>query len=266
MQTSTAYEFNDLAVNYYGKEICKPGHSYSVNFENKYLMHYIADGEGVFRVNGKEYKLKKGNAFIISKDRGCYEASKKNPWTYFWVNFSGEVARKFFNITGITPSNPIYQTNEPDAVTRCFEDFLAAGVKNKFLTFGKFFELLGIMYEKSETKNDFDTRATASEYVNKCEGFIKANYYRRITMNELSEYVGLEYSYLFRLFKEKLGISPGNYIINYKLSKAASFLQNTNMNVSEASLAVGYTDRVAFTRLFARKYGLSPQRYKMSIK
>ena len=122
------------------------------------------------------------------------------------------------------------------------------------------------MTETNANKPEFDMQTTASEYINACKSFIKANYYRKITMDELSDCVGLEYSYLFRLFKAELGISPGNYVTNYKLSKAASFLQSTQMNVSEAPLAVGYTDRVAFTRLFTKKYGVSPQKYKMMIK
>lgn len=262
----TLHEFGDLSVNYYGKEKCKPKHSYSVQFQNEYLMHYIADGEGIFRVRGEEYKLKRGNAFVISGDRGYYEASEKNPWSYMWVNFSGEIAKNFFKVIGVSRSDPIYLTNEPDAVLHSFEEFLNSGGKNRFFILGKFFELIGTMTETNANKPEFDMQTTASEYINACKSFIKANYYRKITMDELSDCVGLEYSYLFRLFKAELGISPGNYVINYKLSKAASFLQSTQMNVSEASLAVGYTDRVAFTRLFTKKYGVSPQKYKMMIK
>ena len=60
MRANIMYELSDLAVNYYDRQKCKPKHSYSVRFEKEYLMHFIADGEGVFKVGEKEYKLKKG--------------------------------------------------------------------------------------------------------------------------------------------------------------------------------------------------------------
>ena len=257
-------ELNNLNIYYCGKEKCKPKHSFSVRFKEEYLMHFIADGEGVFKVNGEEYKLKKGNAFIISNDRGYYEASETNPWTYLWVKFSGELANSFFKANGISEAHPIYMTNEPEVVAKCFEEFLQNERSNKFLMFGKFLELMGTMTDTNAHKPEENIQTTVDEYIGICKKYIKDNYYRKISMEELSACVGLEYSYIFRLFKAELGVSPGSYIINHKLSKAAEFLRNGDMNVCEVALAVGYSDRVAFSRLFAKKYGMSPQKYKLT--
>lgn len=257
-------EFGNLSVAYTGKQQCPPNHSWSYTLSGEYLIHYIFNGKGTFICGGKEYHLKKGDAFLISDEKGYYCADADEPWEYAWIRFSGEIAKRFIKTVGLSVENPIYQTANPDRISQKFNEILSIENKNnEFMIYGKLLTLFGEMVEYSANEVFFKKR-TPGQYMSLCRDYVAMNYHMKITAADLAKVAGLEYSYLFRLFKQSFGISPGEYIISFKLSKAAGLLKDTDIPVSEIASSVGYDDRIAFSKLFKKKHGVSPQCYRQN--
>lgn len=254
-------EFGDLTVFYSDWDSCKPGHRHSYELVNEFLIHYIHSGKGTFYCDGKVYNLCAGQAFLIAEKRGVYIADRAQPWTYSWIRFSGETGRRFLRTLNLSSDNPIYTTENHDAVMNCLKR-INATVKseNEFLIHAVFLELFGTMVRFSANET-FSPRNAADEFIDKCKSFLLTNYEKKITASDLADAAGVEYSYLFRLFKKNLGVSPGNYIIDFKLDKAAAMIREFGKPVGEAAAAVGYDDRVAFSKLFKMRYGVSPSVY-----
>lgn len=82
------------------------------------------------------------------------------------------------------------------------------------------------------------------------------------TIRELSRHAGLNEKRLKTGFKTLFGQSIGRYIQRQRLEKARQLLQNTDCNVTEASLSVGYTNPSHFAHLFKREFGHSPSKMK----
>ena len=101
----------------------------------------------------------------------------------------------------------------------------------------------------------------AKPYFWVCIKYIHNNYTKRITVSELCELVNVNRSHLFRLFKQTVGQSPTEYIINYKLSKSKDIL-SLGGSVKDAANIVGYADTNAFSKLFKKAFGISPGKYK----
>lgn len=73
----------DLYLAYCGIEYCYPSHSFGPAIREQYLLHYILDGKGIFKVNNKTYNLTKGQGFLINPNElTYYEADKYEPWKY----------------------------------------------------------------------------------------------------------------------------------------------------------------------------------------
>lgn len=247
----------ELSVFFIGKERCKSGHHFSQMFPDRFLIHYVASGKGIFRSGGREYQLKAGNIFFIGNQYGYYEADIDDPWTYMWINFSGGLAEHFLEQIGLNSQNPVYTSSAPDEISACFERVLSAKEPdNDFIIYGRLFELLGKIIETNAVS--ITPEKTENQYIRQCIDYIRINYYRNINTKDICAFVGLEYSYLFRLFKSELNTSPGKYLNSYRLSRAAYLLKNTSMAVSDIASAVGYGDRAAFSKAFSRKYGYNP--------
>lgn len=246
-----------------GSQHCPPGHSYAVSYDDRYLIHYVVSGKGKAVYNGKTYHLSKGNAFLIyGKNEVYYEADMVNPWYYIWINISGSMASNFIKSVGLSEENPIYKTKRPDIIEKHFEALVnTKDENNDFLVSGAMLTLLGDMIKYNHKESQM-VRKTGEEYITMCKNYVQVNYYRRLTVDELCRYVGLEHSYLYRLFKNKEGISPYDYIIQYKLEKAKKLLLSKEYSIGEIASFVGYEDKLAFSKLFSRKYGISPSQYR----
>nr|WP_320193128.1 AraC family transcriptional regulator [uncultured Desulfobacter sp.] len=75
---------------------------------------------------------------------------------------------------------------------------------------------------------------------------------------ELARTVGLSCSKLQRCFRRIYGVSPFEYLRNHRLQTARRLLQKGEINVTEASLRVGYTNLSYFSKAFKIMFGVSP--------
>lgn len=76
---SLVYKANsDLSLYSAGYEECTPGYSYGPTLRSYQLIHFVLNGEGVFRINEHVFHLKAGDAFLIPAGKiTYYEASKQ---------------------------------------------------------------------------------------------------------------------------------------------------------------------------------------------
>ena len=83
------------------------------------------------------------------------------------------------------------------------------------------------------------------------------------SFTELAERLHYDPSWLSREIKQKTGKTFTQLIQEKRLTQAAFLLKNTDRNISDISLAVGYENISYFHRIFTEKYGKSPRHYRM---
>lgn len=89
------------------------------------------------------------------------------------------------------------------------------------------------------------------------------NNFSTISLRSLSEYFNYNESYLSRMLKSNLGCTFSEYLTDLKLKKAAELLSTTKVPVTEILLQAGYTDKTHFYRAFNKKFGVTPNQYRM---
>ena len=91
---------------------------------------------------------------------------------------------------------------------------------------------------------------------------INANYGHPVRISSIANKIGINRSYLSIIFKKRLGGSPQQYLIDFRLEKAAELIQETGMAVRAVAAVVGYTDPLTFSKAFKQKYGCSPSLFR----
>ena len=81
-------------------------------------------------------------------------------------------------------------------------------------------------------------------------------------MEGIAASCGLNRSYFGRIFKETLGKSPQEFLMNYRMVKAAELLKLTGLSIGDIANAVGYPNQLHFSRAFKHTYGLSPREWR----
>lgn len=99
----------------------------------------------------------------------------------------------------------------------------------------------------------------------KITAYIQANYCSRLSLNDISEHFGYTSSYINRIFKKELGISPLQYITDLKIKKAKELLRVAQpMDIQDIAAAIGYEDARYFSRVFKNETGMTPTAFSVA--
>jgi AraC-like DNA-binding protein len=99
-------------------------------------------------------------------------------------------------------------------------------------------------------------------YIKEALAFIESNYMNDISVEDIAERSGLNRSYFGKVFKDSVGKSPQEFLISYRMIKAAELLRQTHYSVGEIGSAVGYPNQLHFSRAFKSVYGVSPKNWR----
>lgn len=106
-----------------------------------------------------------------------------------------------------------------------------------------------------------DGISTKDEYIDFIKKYISLHYSEKTSLNELAEIMNLSRSYLSTLFKNEMGISFQDYLINFRLNRAIEIMTEKRIPLAMVSNMVGYSDYAQFSKIFKRKMGLSPKKF-----
>jgi AraC-like DNA-binding protein/mannose-6-phosphate isomerase-like protein (cupin superfamily) len=104
----------------------------------------------------------------------------------------------------------------------------------------------------------------ASTLVERSLGYIHEHYARDFDIDELASQVAVSPSYLFRLFKKKMDVTPMHYRNIVRIDKAKLLLADPALAVDAVAERVGFEDPKYFARVFRDHTGASPSMYRRS--
>ncbi|SET18716.1 AraC family transcriptional regulator [[Clostridium] polysaccharolyticum] len=252
----------DLQLYEIGKQACPPSYSYGPTVRNHYIFHYLFEGKGILKLNGKQYTITAHQGFLISPNiLAYYEADPTEPWNYAWVHLDGPKIRDYFQKCGLSSEQPVFKpsldSNEIDLIML---QLLEHNTRELYCI-GKIYELFDAMIAQSVTKEpaNIDIRLT---YIKKIIDYITIKFSEPIHMNDIAHACGLERSYMTRLFKDATGQTPYAYLNIYRIKKACQLLLHDSASIQNIAYAVGYSDAFTFSKAFKRQVGVSPSEYR----
>lgn len=247
-----------------GYETCDPGHSYGPALRSGYLIHYVLNGSGYYRTGGRTWRLGEGDAFLICPDELIYyEADKKDPWTYTWIGFQGVKVQEYLNRTSLL-TTPVFHYDHDDRIRLCHEKMFEANqlsVNRDLIMNSILYEYLFLLVRKFP-KEQVSTRERQAVYIEEALRHLESGYGQEISIQAIADDLGLDRSYLHRIFKAATGSSLQEYLLDLRIRKACDLLLQTDLPVSVIALSVSYEDTLYFSRLFKKKKGVSPSRYR----
>ena len=251
-----------INIYYCGKEKCAPGHYFGPAVRPHYLMHFILNGKGIYQVGDKVYEVKKGGAFLILPNEiTYYEADKNEPWEYAWAAFDGEESDEVLQTAGLSKLNLVCNIFKLEECCRYLENMIERFQKPGYHDY----ELMGLFYLVFSTVARTETRikkVPEQGYLDKAVSYILQNYSYDINVSDIARYVGIDRTYLFKIFKKYKNISVKKYLIEYRILAAKDMIGNTEYNMTEIALSCGFYDLPSFCRLFKQLEGITPTEYR----
>lgn len=93
-------------------------------------------------------------------------------------------------------------------------------------------------------------------------GYIQENYAEKISLDELARVGNIGKTLCTKLFKKFTSKTPGEYLINYRITKSIDLLKSTDLDVTEIAFNVGFSSNSHFTKTFREITGTTPLRYR----
>ena len=92
--------------------------------------------------------------------------------------------------------------------------------------------------------------------------YVQQRYNTDISLDEISDQVALNKSYVSYLFKKKTNSTLIEYVIKLRIEKAQELLRDTNLKIYEIAHMVGYSDFKYFNRVFKKITSITPTEYR----
>lgn len=263
----------DLCLYQYGYEKCAPLHSYGPFVRNHYLFHYVISGSGSLwaQDSGGQthvYPIHAGQGFLIFPQQvTTYHADEETPWEYTWIEFDGLRAKEAMMLSGLSMNSPVYSSADRERLKHMMETLLDMAEhpeKSSYALIGQLFSVIDDMISSSASRKTPGSGKMSDFYIKESLTFIEENFHNEISVEDIAAFCNLSRGYLSKIFVRNLGKSPQEFLISYRMSKAAQLLQVTKLSIKDISNAVGYPNQLHFSRAFKNVNGISPQEWRKS--
>jgi len=96
--------------------------------------------------------------------------------------------------------------------------------------------------------------------------YVEAHLEKNISLVMLASTAGLSMSHFARAFKQSQGVPPHEYLVRCRVRRVQELLATTDMPLSEIARASGFSDQSHCTRRFREQVGITPSRYRWSMR
>ena len=236
------------------------------HFHKNYVIGVVEAGSRDFVCNGKKCVINAGDILLINPGQvhGCRQIGSEN-LHYFSFNIAIDIMRKAMQ--EITGQNILPHFTENVIKSELIKQNLA-DLKQMILSdcndFAKEELFLLIMEQLAGIYSDSDMgqeKMVGLSKINCIVRYLEENFYRSISLDELSLAGGISKYHLIRSFTKMKGISPHKYLETVRIEKSKQFLEQ-NFPLAQVALKAGFTDQSHFTNAFKSLIGLTPKIYQ----
>ncbi|WP_059051142.1 helix-turn-helix domain-containing protein [Paenibacillus senegalimassiliensis] len=230
------------------------------------LFQYTIAGEGVYESNNRIHRVTAGQAFLAEipgPHRYYYPAGAEEPWEFLFLLFRPRLIlphwRRFLREAGEVPKLPsdcaavrLARMIVVDAEAgRISDPLIASSCVYQFVT-----ELARMQSSILRNREAWPTN------IQLAATYIELNYSQMISMDQLSEQVGLSKYHFIRSFSASTGLTPGAYLTRIRTENAMELLRGTRLSVEQIAEQIGYSSGSYFIKAFRSLTGLTPGEFR----
>lgn len=228
------------------------------------ILFYCLAGKGYYDTHLGSFELTANHFTVLPAHHfHRYQADIHDPWTIYWVHFSGSRLAElntFLEIDRYVPPVPIrYDERFVPAWEEMYNalknGYTLPNISHANLCLYRFISLY--MFPDVRVY-DFSGEDPIAESIR----YLKSHIDKMTTVEDLAVRSCYSTSHFSTLFKNRTGFAPVEYSIQLKIHYACQLLDQSALRIKEVAARVGYGDPYYFSRLFCRIMGVSPKKYR----
>ena len=112
------------------------------------------------------------------------------------------------------------------------------------------------------TKIENNKSDKSESLIEKAESFLKNNYMKDISLDDISRYCNISTYYFSKLFKQETGENYVEYLNRIRIENAKKMINESDRSIKDICFSVGFSDPNYFSRIFKKHTGVTPTEYK----
>ena len=116
-----------------------------------------------------------------------------------------------------------------------------------------------------QISTDVSSSSDSDARIRKLLGFVFEHYGERISIENLAESANISQRECYRIFRDRLHISPVEYINSYRIQIACQMLISSDKTITEIGQACGLGSSSYFGKVFKAKMGFSPEQFRVKM-
>jgi AraC-like DNA-binding protein len=230
------------------------------------ILIYCTGGKGWYLIGNRRFEVGVNEYIIIPATTAHlrYGSDDANPWTIYWVHFSGKDMDTFnrnFNIGAHDGPRHIHANEKGIELWNAMFQSLKMGFGKDNLSKASLYlyHFIATFLYPDKPSGEHEEHL---DRINDTIRYMQQQLSATLTVEDLARKIALSPSHFSSLFKKATGMSPLSYFIHLKLQKACLLLYTTDMKIKEVAVAIGYDDPFHFSRLFKKSMDVSPEQYR----
>ena len=254
---------NLLYMQMYGNFVCDQRYRVERPGFDSQLLLLTMRGKGILETpQGRSICVPRTLALIDCHQPHLYYADKQ--WDFLWIHFNGNGSREITERILETQGN-VVPCMETSLAYRYFHLLVFDGGKGRQmdeLTHSAFlWTILSCIFSyRSEESSANMKRMQVTDAI----GYIEKHYCEKISIEDLSRFLSISKSSFYYEFKRETGLSPYDFIMQYRLNRAKELLRLTDFSISRICEQIGFNSEANFIKTFRRRVGMTPRTFRLS--
>lgn len=251
-----------------------------------YELVIVLKGRFCMEIGGEKKEFQEGDCFILFPgEEHCGVGAAWNV-SFYWLHFQTQGEEV---VDGDRHVQPLYRQMQEGGIfvfhEHCCpkEQTQLVVLANQLLYYQSLYKKMRepvrpcdimmemVLYELARVTEDIQPknfqadRPDKETAMDKIYDYIRANCHKNLQIAEVARHFGYNPQYFIRMFREKAGMSPKQYMIHQQIQQSKYLFATTSLKITEVARQVGMSDARAFSKQFRKYEGISPREYRRAF-
>lgn len=238
-----------------------------------YEMNMITKGQCCFVIqNHKSLTVSQGNFIIIPpnvKHKISFESNEFSRTKIFFSFKSKEEKNTdlLSSVECVLQNKYVFPYNEQMQTLLSLMIDISKNMPAEYKTSIFLYAITFIMETlRTISKENITKESKTTKIINKAVEYISLNASANLGVSNVADYLGISTKQFTRIFNKHMGISPGKYIKNCRISRISDFLLFSDLSITDIAESMGYPDYASLVKAFKRAKGVTPVQYRNKTK
>lgn len=225
----------------------------------------VMQGDGTYCINGHTFHPHQGQLYLLpAKTTQSFFTDLENPYRKYYCHF--EITCQGEELFDLVRMPLCIDAKDPQKAETIFvqmheacqssDIFSALRAKQLLL------ELICCYMESCPPGSISLIEHSFDSPLSDAVAYVENHLDQTVTVQQMAEAAGYHPSHFTGLFRQHLGISPGQFILRKKTDRAAELLTSTSMPVAAIAESLGFASQFYFSNFFKKQTGMTPSQYR----